>query len=353
MSAAFALFAIASLARAEDAAPAPAPTELRANVASIEDNRSTAGYNSVCRLTLTFVGDEVADTRGVLDVHVTKALDELDRDLIAQGTALTHLRASGMMMAGRIRAGSSQAEGVITLRNPSRRAATIKVIEGAADLFRPTEANDGMVVIPDGLAHRDVAIESVTLQKYGIELTCLSEQKAATVRPFFPSVTGTVIGNPTPEEEQRRLEAVAAEVARRRALREAGARQSELLSSGPEPTSAATHAPAPVVKSGGTLPPSEAKAVTTESSSSRVGTRAPLSNEVAFQIKDPQHKVIELECRGADGRVLSRGPFVGTGTWAVMRFESAPPTDAKLVVYLAAPGAIESHPFKVENIALP
>jgi hypothetical protein len=40
-----------------------------------------------------------------------------------------------------------------------------------------------------------------------------------------PAVTQTVVLNPTPADEQRRLEAVAAEVARRRALREQAAQQ--------------------------------------------------------------------------------------------------------------------------------
>lgn len=40
-----------------------------------------------------------------------------------------------------------------------------------------------------------------------------------------PAVTQTVVVNPTPADEQRRLEAVAAEVARRRALREQAAQQ--------------------------------------------------------------------------------------------------------------------------------
>lgn len=40
-----------------------------------------------------------------------------------------------------------------------------------------------------------------------------------------PAVQQTVVMNPTPADEQRRLEAVAAEVARRRALREQAARQ--------------------------------------------------------------------------------------------------------------------------------
>ncbi len=47
-----------------------------------------------------------------------------------------------------------------------------------------------------------------------------------------PAVVQTVVPNPTPADEQRRLEAVAAEVARRRALREQAAQQAQLQAQG-------------------------------------------------------------------------------------------------------------------------
>lgn len=43
-----------------------------------------------------------------------------------------------------------------------------------------------------------------------------------------PAVTNTVVLNPTPADEQKRLEAVAAEVARRRALREQAQQQTQM-----------------------------------------------------------------------------------------------------------------------------
>ncbi|MFM1747528.1 MAG: hypothetical protein RLZZ188_1194 [Verrucomicrobiota bacterium] len=54
-----------------------------------------------------------------------------------------------------------------------------------------------------------------------------------------PAVTQSVVVNPTPADEQRRLEAVAAEVARRRALREQASQQ---VSQGVVPTPATPQA---------------------------------------------------------------------------------------------------------------
>lgn len=61
-----------------------------------------------------------------------------------------------------------------------------------------------------------------------------------------PAVTQSVVLNPTPADEQRRLEAVAAEVARRRALREQATQQ---VTQSPQPQNAAqpaNRAPAPL-----------------------------------------------------------------------------------------------------------
>lgn len=63
---------------------------------------------------------------------------------------------------------------------------------------------------------------------------------AAPVANVAPAVTQTVVLNPTPADEQRRLDAVAAEVQRRRALREQGVPSA--APAGPQP------APAPAAQ---------------------------------------------------------------------------------------------------------
>ncbi len=311
----------------------PQPSELRANVISIEDNRASGGRGSSCRVMVNFVGDEVADADGVLSGRVTKALDDLDRDLVVPEAVQPErgVRQS-LSITERWMTGRPQPIATLALRNPSRRAATIKVIEGVADLFRPTEANEGLVIVPEPLAHRGVAIKNATLEKYGIELTCLTDEKAAELR----RVSG-VVANPTREDERRRLEAVAAEVARRRALREQG-----LAATGMQMV------PAPA-----TLPPSEAKVTTTEDPAARAHQRVAPTVSFSFQIKDPQHKLVDFRCCDADGNTLGSPRYGLWNGWTTLVFAKAPPADAHLVVYVAAPGAIETHRFKVENIALP
>jgi hypothetical protein len=75
------------------------------------------------------------------------------------------------------------------------------------------------------LAERESKITSA-----GTALQMMPQPQAVAVAPpppqnVPPAVTQAVVLNPTPQDEQRRLEAVAAEVARRRALREQATQQ--------------------------------------------------------------------------------------------------------------------------------
>jgi len=107
----------------------------------------------------------------------------------------------------------------------------------AAIWVKLNERNPDLDVI---VKQHDDDQQTLTVEHQGKTLT-LAEKKAKVVssgsgappmppppRPpqnVPPAVTQAVVLNPTPADEQRRLEAVAAEVARRRALREQAAQQ--------------------------------------------------------------------------------------------------------------------------------
>src|SRR5579884_453187 len=86
---------------------------LHAVVGDITDSRSTHEFNSECKIELKFTGDAAADATTVRQVRVTKAVDELGRDLVPQekNDSFSHFSSSrfhGPLMAE------------VKLRNPSR-----------------------------------------------------------------------------------------------------------------------------------------------------------------------------------------------------------------------------------------
>lgn len=215
---------------------------------------------------------------------------------------------------------------------------------------------------------------------------------------------------PSAAEEQRRLEAVAAEVARRRALREATTGAAP--SAGPMTSASRPPRPAimlrnpsrqaatirliegeidlftPTEANGGIVrladlaahPGEPAKSAALEAqqvqvvyftreafeaNSQLVPSAAKVNYATAFGwfggtavgilVRDPKRIVVDLELQGGEGKPIAASPVVGASSeWSRGLFAKAPlPADAQLVVRVATPGAIQRYPFKLENVPLP
>lgn len=84
------------------------------------------------------------------------------------------------------------------------------------------------VVVEHGGQTMTLALKTAKVASSGMAAPVLPPPPSAAPAPnVSPAVLQTVVPNPTAADEQRRLEAVAAEVARRRALREQAAAQAQ------------------------------------------------------------------------------------------------------------------------------
>lgn len=319
---------LAGAAQAEDTVPA----KIGVLVNDVTDSRTTINSSGECRVVLNLAGDAAADAYAVRAIRVRKAVDDLERDLVKTDEGMTipfesvASRSAGdeaqrlEMMADEIARRRALREAtlgnlaratatktppmpapvfsapplsrtpVIRLRNPSRRATAIKVIEGDIDLFTPTEANGGLLRLPsiaaspaefvkhDALARAGVKVMFVTLESY--------ESKRA-----------------------------------------------ELGSAAEDPTGPWTDDFARSLKS-----------------QARLGdSRRP---PVYFFVHDPQQRVMDLELQSDTGARLDRRA-ARIGGLRVLYPEAPLPANAQLLVRIATDAAISSHPFKLENIALP
>src|SRR5258706_3593256 len=158
--------AFAVALHAQNAAKQPVP--VKASAGDVSDNRTTGMFNSECKLELKFTGDAATDAASVRQVRVKKAVDELDRDL-------TRTDASDSFGSG-----FGQKSGVLKtelrLRNPSRNATVIKLVEGEVEFFNPTPANGGILTIAGILSHPAEPVQNPALKKYGIELMYLTKE---------------------------------------------------------------------------------------------------------------------------------------------------------------------------------
>jgi hypothetical protein len=140
--------------------------------------------------------------------------------------------------------------------DPSKKASTwVKVDERNADF--------GVMAKQYDEGQKTLTIEfqgkTITLAEREAKVVSSGAAPAAippTIAPIptnvSPAVTQAVVLNPTPADEQRRLDAVAAEVARRRALREQATQQ---VSQGTAPQVALPQAIQPPVQPQRTAPP--------------------------------------------------------------------------------------------------
>jgi hypothetical protein len=276
-------FAVALFAQT---ASKPTPT-VKASVGDVTDNRTTGSFNSECKLELKFTGDAATDAASVRAIRVKKALDELGRDLI-RNDSLDSFSTFG----------SGQRSGVLKselrLRNPSRNASIIKVLEGEVEFFTPTLANGGILILKDILKHPAEPVQNATLRKYGIELMYLTKESYDAKKKQV--------------EEQQKNEAGG----------KIGDAFGELFKG----------------MLGGMM-----------SSDSR--------NSLKLYVKDPEKRAIEVEFQDASGKPLKRGCSWSSGELRQIEVSAPPPADTQLMIHLATPEALQTFPFKLENIPLP
>jgi hypothetical protein len=263
------------------------PVAIRASVGEVTDNRTTGSFNSECKVELKFTGDAAADASSVRQVHVTRAVDELGRDLTLKEDA----NPFGMSGSGR-RTGALKAD--LKLRNPSRNATVIKLVEGEVELFNPSPANGGILVIKDILRHPAEPVQNPTLKKYGIELMYLTKESYEAKKKQI---------------EQQQKDAAGGAI---------GEAFGDLFKG----------------MFGGMM-----------SSDSK--------NNAKLYVKDPDKRVVEVEFQDAGGKALKRSSSWSSGEMRSQDFDAPPPADTQLRIYLATPEATQTFPFKVENIPLP
>ena len=264
-----------------------APATIKTSVGEVTDNRTTGSFNSECKVELKFTGDAAADAAAVREVRIKKAVDELDRDL----TLKDEPDFFGASSSGRK---STVLKKEVKLRNPSRNAAFIKVIEGEVELFNPTPANGGILIIKDILKHPAEPVENATLKKYNIQMMYVTKESYEAKKKQIEQQPKTDAGGAVGEAFGEMFKGMF----------------------------------------GGMM-------------------GADSKNAVKLYVKDPDKRVISVEYQDANGKALKTRSSWSSNEMRNQDFDAAPPADTQLLVQLATPEATQTLPFKVENIPLP
>jgi hypothetical protein len=163
-------FVLAAAAQAQIPPQAQTP-QVQTQLGDITDSRTTGQFFAGLEVNIKLLGDVVADAVS-LQRTVKTAMDDTGRDLIDHEKEKNKFE--------KLHRNSGQgAELKLKLKNPSRKAATIKELTGEAELFVPKNDPDAIVKVPDFQKSGGKKIELPSLAAAGIELTIYTKEQQA------------------------------------------------------------------------------------------------------------------------------------------------------------------------------
>lgn len=259
-------------------------------VGEVTDTPTTGQFHQSCEVTLKFMGDTVADSFGVREVHVLKAIDDTGRDLLSDKQQVFSFFSPNEK-------GRNILEKKVALKNPSRSAKAIQQLTGRAELFYPSTENGGKVVAKGFLERPGEFIEAPSMAKWKVKMMYATKEVV----------------------EARRKE-LAAEREETKQFEQAG---EDFLNA--------------FANLFGTM-------------FSGFWSDKP---SLRFLVEDPEKRLVYLEFLDAQGKPLKgAGHSIGQGLH-VYAFEQQPSPHTQLVIYLATPEAISEVPFELQDVPLP
>ena len=256
---------------------------LSVSAGDITDRRRNDNFFGGLEIELKVGGDGAADVRGARAL-VKKAEDETGRNLLKEGAKAPEFESS--------MGGTPTLK--LELRNPARKAKTVREVSGQVELFLPGRD-------PASVARLD-GFQSKTDRPAG--LPALKAAKAEV----------TVVSRKTYEAEKKK---------------DAERRKKEAEGAG----------------IGGAMV--EAFAGLFE------GFMTVEENDVLVKVDDPGKKIFDVEVVDSKGAKIDGGGSMTIGSFRILKFSEKVPADAGLKVYLLTPKSLVTTPFQLKNVALP
>lgn len=260
--------------------------EIQVSVSEVDDNRTTGQYFGGLELKLKVISDMISDAKG-LKLHINKAVDNTGRNLIKDDKMNEDFTKPDENMSG-------QAELTIKLKNPARKATSIKEISGEIIVYMPGKDPNSIAYIKDFTNQAGNPLQHQTLKAAQVEITVLTKKQY--------------------DEMKATKEKLAKEEASKMGI--AGEMAQALLS-----------------MFGDIFEASE--------------------NSIILDIKDEKKKVIAIEFEDEAGQKISSYGTMTMGDTKVYDFDKPIPANARIVVFLSTPKSFIREPMKLTNIALP
>ena len=271
-------------------------------VGDVKDSRTTGTFFAGMEVELKIVGDVLADAKG-MRLSVEVAVDDLGRNLVGEKTESGEFKEVDS-------SGKTSASAKVELKNPVRQATTIRELSGSIELFTPRKDPDSTVTVNNLNRNLGVPIASPALKAAGIEVVMWNKDQFEARKKA--------------EEEKLKKEMAA------KSKKEGeGEDLGESLASGLQKLF------------GGLF-----------SSFSQME-----ENSVAFQIADPQSRLVGMEFEDRLGKPISNNGRMTIGggkeKTTIYEFREKLPETARVKLLVLTPKATIKVPFKIADVPLP
>ncbi|MEO8349212.1 MAG: hypothetical protein ABI610_09895 [Acidobacteriota bacterium] len=257
---------------------------LTVSAGDITDRRRNDNFFGGLEIELKIGGDGAAGVRGARAL-VKKAEDETGRNLLKEGEKKPGFETMS----------DSAPTLKLELRNPARKAKTMREVSGQVELFLPGRDPASVARLDGFLSKMDRPAASPALKAAQTEVTVVSRK--------------TYDAEKKKDAERRKKEAESAGIGG--AMVEAFSGLFEGLMGDIE------------------------------------------ENDVLVKVTDPGKKVFNVEVFDAKGTKIDGGGSMTVGTFRILKFPEKLPADASLRVYLLTPKSVVTTPFQLNDVALP
>ena len=260
--------------------------DVRVQVGDVKDTRTTGEFFANLEIELKLMGDDIDGAKG-LRCKVSKAIDDTGRNLINEEKDENDFSDIDNDNPNR-------AQVTIQLKNPSRKAATVKDISGEIEIFKPDNDPTSMIIVTNLAGRPKISVSHPSLTTAQIQMIVLSKEQydkdaKAEEKASEPNVGMEQMG----EEIGKTFAGMFGGIA------------------------------------GGS------------------------KNSVIMRIKDPQAKLINVEFLDASGKVIRSEGSMTMGDIRSYDFSEPLPQGSKLRIYVATQKSVIKTPLVLKDLALP
>jgi hypothetical protein len=280
------LLAVLGLAAAQLLAAAPSKSPaIGVTPGDVTDRRRNDNTFAGLEVELKLTGEAAGGARGARAL-VEKAVDDTGRNLVKEGGRPADFEKP---------TGQGSPVLKLDLRNPARRAKTVREISGSIEVFLPDRDPAAVASADRFLSRMDRPIAAPALKATQTEVTVVSRK--------------TYDAEKKKDEERKKKEAESAGIA--------GAMVSAFSG-------------------------------LFEGLFGDIG-----ENDILVRVTDPGKKVFGVEVFDAAGKRIDDSGSMKVGEFWIVKFTERVPDDASLRIYLMTPKALVSAPFSLRDVALP